>query len=173
MLSRAWRNGSFNSSAVMIWWSYAVCTCTSTAGLKNRAEATLATCCAKYLRVVEDESITTASLPSSKDGALAIPTDGRFATRVCGARCALWRAVLAVFSDVSGYARLAPAARRGPRRRLALSSERAARSPTPLNPAGFEPRIPRVPNSGLLCRVCLSPMWTCTLVNVVVAFGFY
>jgi hypothetical protein len=84
VLSRAWRNGSFNSSAVMIWWSYAVCTCTSTAGLKNRAEATLATCCAKYLRVVEDESITTASLPSSKDGALAIPTDGRFATRVCG-----------------------------------------------------------------------------------------
>ena len=60
----------------MIWWSYAVCTCTSTAGLKNRAEATLATCCAKYLRVVEDESITTASLPSSKDGALAILTHG-------------------------------------------------------------------------------------------------
>jgi len=84
VLSRAWRNGSFNSSAAMIWWSYAVCTCTSTAGLKNRAEATLATCCAKYLRVVEDESITTASLPSSKDGALAIPT-----------RTLSWRVVVA------------------------------------------------------------------------------
>ena len=57
----------------------------------------------------------------------------------------------------SRCSRLAPAARRGPRRRLTRSSEHAARSPTPLNPAGFEPRIPCVPNSGLLCRVCLSP----------------
>ena len=39
-------------------------------------------------------------------------------------------------------------ATRKPRRRLTLSSERAARSPTLLNPAGFEPRIPRLPNSG-------------------------
>ena len=39
----------------------------------------------------------------------------------------------------------------------ALSSERAARSPTPLNPAGFEPRIPRVPNSGLM--PCVSPVY--------------
>ena len=90
MLSRAWRNGSFNSSAAMIWWSYAVCTCTSTAGLKNRAEATLATCCAKYLRVVEDESITTASLPSSKDGALFIPTH---------CRALSWRAVTRGYSN--------------------------------------------------------------------------
>ena len=36
------------------------------------------------------------------------------------------------------------------------STERAARSRTPLNPAGFEPRIPHVPNSGRACRVCLS-----------------
>ena len=55
----------------------------------------------------------------------------------------------------SRCSRLAPAARRGPRRRLTLSSERAARSPTPLNPAGFEPRIPRVPNSGLIVP-CVS-----------------
>ena len=37
------------------------------------------------------------------------------------------------------------------------ASERAARSPAPLNPAGFEPRIPCVPDSGVVCRVCLSP----------------
>ena len=77
----------------------------------------------------------------------------------------------AVFSDaahiVEEIALLktpAPAARRGPWRRLTLSSERAARSPTPLNPAGFEPRIPRVPDSGLMCAVCVFPpfnMRTC------------
>ena len=68
----------------------------------------------------------------------------------------------------SRCSRLAPAARRGPRRRLTLSSERAARSPIPLNPAGFEPRIPRAPNSGLFVpcvsfprnmRTC-APSWT-------------
>ena len=29
--------------------------------------------------------------------------------------------------------------------------------PTPLNPAGFEPRIRRAPNSGLMCAVCVFP----------------
>ena len=48
----------------------------------------------------------------------------------------------------SGATRTAAAANLG-------SSERAARSPTPLNPAGFEPRIPRVPNSGLIVP-CVS-----------------
>ena len=44
------------------------------------------------------------------------------------------------------------------------TSERAARSPTPLNPAGFEPRIPRAPNSGLMCAVCVSfPRIKCEL----------
>ena len=52
------------------------------------------------------------------------------------------------------------------RRRLTLSSERAARSPTPLNPAGFEPRIPHVPNSGLIVP-CVSFPLTCGLADPV------
>ena len=49
------------------------------------------------------------------------------------------------------------------RRRLTLSSERAARSPTPVNPAGFEPRIPRVPNSGPVVPCVSFPRLTCEL----------
>ena len=51
----------------------------------------------------------------------------------------------------------------GPRRRLTLSSERAARSPTPLNPAGFEPRIPRAPDSGLIVPCVSFPRIKCEL----------
>ena len=54
---------------------------------------------------------------------------------------------------------------RGPRRRLTLSSERAARSPTPVNPAGFEPRIPRVPDSGPVVPCVSFPRLTCELVE--------
>ena len=44
-----------------------------------------------------------------------------------------------------------PASR--PPRRLTLPSERVAYSPVLLNPAGFEPRIPPVCNSGPVCRL--------------------
>ena len=40
---------------------------------------------------------------------------------------------------------------------------RAARSPTPLNPAGFEPRIPRVPDSGPIVPCVSFPRLTCEL----------
>jgi len=38
-----------------------------------------------------------------------------------------------------------------------------ARSPTPLNPAGFEPRIPRVPDSGPVVPCVSFPRLTCEL----------
>ena len=44
-----------------------------------------------------------------------------------------------------------------------LTSERAARSPTPVNPAGFEPRIPRVPDSGPAVPCVSFPRLTCEL----------
>ena len=40
-----------------------------------------------------------------------------------------------------------------PPRRLTLPSERIAYSPVLPNPAGFEPRIPPVCNSGPVCRL--------------------
>ena len=86
----------------------------------------------------------------SSDVVISPPEVGRLPAR-CAGRGSACR------NSAQTCSRLAPAARRGPRRRLTRSSERAARSPAPLNPAGFEPRIPCVPDSGLVCRVCLSP----------------